>query len=134
MKILLGAKDGGPESRVRVWGIESKRWGSALLLKFERGSREAYHTHAFNSVSWVLSGGLLEKFVFGAKPIKYLPSLRPVRTYRTTFHMVEGIAATTWVLSFRGRWLNRWREYLPKTRSAIVLTHGRKEISHDVGV
>ena len=58
MKILWGDKDGGSESRVWVWGLESKLFGSILLMCFRKGSREAYHTHAFNAISWVLRGWL----------------------------------------------------------------------------
>lgn len=34
----------------------------------------------------------------------------------------------TWVLSFRGPWVDLWHEYLPKLNKRITLTHGRKEI------
>ncbi len=61
MKILWGSKDGGPESNVRMWGIESKHFGSVLLLSFAEGSREAFHAHAFSAVSWLLSGCLIEQ-------------------------------------------------------------------------
>ena len=61
MKFLFKAKDGGPESKVTgYWLIESKRWFSIALLRFDEGSREAFHTHAFNAISWVLWGELLE--------------------------------------------------------------------------
>lgn len=35
---------------------ESKTYGSIVLLNFKEGNREAFHTHAFNSISWVLLG------------------------------------------------------------------------------
>jgi hypothetical protein len=41
-----------------VWGwwlVELQRAFSAVLLKFADGSREVYHSHAFNSRSWVVS-------------------------------------------------------------------------------
>lgn len=60
MKILLGQKDGGPDSNVRMRGLEIKGLCSVLELHFAPGSREAYHSHAFNAVSWVLSGALWE--------------------------------------------------------------------------
>ena len=42
MKILNIAKDGGPESNVTgYWLVESKRFFSIVLLKFDKGSREA---------------------------------------------------------------------------------------------
>ena len=128
MKILWGDKDGGPKSRVWCWGVESKRFGSVLLLKFGKGSREAFHTHAFNSLSWVLRGGLRERH-FSGHIDEHLPRLRPVITRRDTFHKVEGLGAGTWVLTVRGPWSDRWREYLPPSRKSLTLTHGRKEVA-----
>jgi hypothetical protein len=136
MKILFGAKDGGPASRVWVWGIESKLFGSVLLLKFARGSREAFHTHAFNAVSWLLSGELHEVVRYGDAPglnagfdsVDYRPSLRPIVTKRERFHMVRGMAGASWALTLRGPWVDQWNEFLPRTRRFITLTHGRKEI------
>lgn len=126
MKILWNDKDGGPKSHGWCWGIESKRFGSVLLLLFREGSREAFHSHAFNSVSWVLSGGLLEHLLSG-ETNEYRPSFRSVRTSRHTFHKVKGLQARSWVLTFRGPWVDQWREYTEDNRH-ITLTHGRKEI------
>ena len=36
---------------------------SIALLKFEGISREAYHTHAFGAISWLLKGMLVEEFL-----------------------------------------------------------------------
>lgn len=61
MKFLYYGKNGGPESR--VWGyflIEIKSLFSIVLLRFENGSRDAYHTHAFHCFSWLLRGHLTE--------------------------------------------------------------------------
>lgn len=127
MKFLFKAKDGGEESKVTgYWLFESKRWGSVALLRFDKGSREAYHTHAFNAVSWVLRGQLREYVRRGVR-MDMLPSFRPIYTPRNRFHKVVGIADTTWALSFRGPWLDKWKEFLPNTGENITLTHGRKQ-------
>lgn len=130
MKFLSYGKDGGPESTVHgYWLIEIKGLFSIVLLKFENGSRDAYHNHAFNAVSWVLSGQLIEYFPemppeFGEA---YSPSFKPVVTPRTLFHKVVS-QGNTWVLSFRGPWTKTWREWSPKTGIFTTLTHGRKEV------
>lgn len=126
MKILWNDKDGGPESKGWMWGIESKRFGSVLLLKFERGTRDAFHTHAFNAISWLLSGGLLE-VEMGERDVTHRPGLRPIITKRSTFHKVYGLEKRSWAITLRGPWVNRWRESLPDRD--IVLTHGRKEVA-----
>ena len=125
MKILHIAKDGGKESNVTgYWLIEAKSLFSIVLLRFSKGSREAYHTHAFNAISWVLKGEMHEYLVTN-KVIKMKPSLLPIYTSRDRMHQVLGVADNTWALSFRGPWVDTWKEYLPKLKRYITLTHGR---------
>jgi hypothetical protein len=128
MKLFKIMKDGGKESK--VWGffaVEIKRLFSVVLLRFEDGSRDAYHSHAFNSVSWVLKGSLTEHRFGYNTPWVYTPSLRPVRTDRSNMHRVVSVG-NTYVLSFRGPWINEWLEYIPATNEYVLLTHGRKEL------
>jgi len=127
MKFLHYGKDGGEYST--VWGfflIEIKRLFSIVLLKFEDGSRDAYHNHAFNSISWVLKGELFE-IPFTGRCHTHKPGLKPVFTYRDTFHKVVSVGRT-WVLSFRGPWAKTWKEYLPSEERNVTLTHGREEV------
>lgn len=135
MRLLEVSKDGGPESTVwAYWLVEIKWLFSIVLLRFENGSRDAYHDHAFNSVSWVLSGRLHEEEK-GARenaPVDdwkwytdvHVASPFPVITRRNTFHKVTSIGRS-WVLSFRGPWAKTWHEYDPKTGVTTTLTHGR---------
>lgn len=125
MKLLWKAKDGGPESRVWAWGLESKRFGSILILKFARGTRDAYHGHAFNAISWVLSGGLIEHLWYGVVN-HYSRSWQPIITRRETVHQVHGVRGANWVLSFRGAWRPVWEEIVLDER--ITLTYGRKRV------
>ncbi len=137
LKLLWGAKDGGPESRVYVWGLESKRLGSVLLLRFDEGSREMYHTHAFNALSWVLRGHLDEAVLVPRRRglgrtvdyYAYKASVQPIVTRRERLHKVTGMAPLTWVLSFRGPWVDHWAEGCPVTGEHTTLTHGRKEVA-----
>lgn len=127
MKLLKYMRDGGTESKVDgYWLIEAKSLFSVALLHFHNGSREAYHSHAFNCISWVLRGQLNEDNL-GQAPQVYKASLRPVLTYRNTIHMVKS-TGDTWVLTFRGPWSDRWSEFLPALRKFVTLTHGRKVV------
>lgn len=136
MKLFRKAKDGGPESTVTgYWLIEAKRLFSVCLLKFEDGSRDAYHTHAFDSINWVLKGEVREHVIdelgdhgsVAGYSISHHASLRPVITRRSTFHKVVS-KGTTWVLSLRGPWSKMWMEYTPATAQTTVLTHGRRHL------
>lgn len=124
MKLFVKRKDGGAESSVTgYWLIELKSLFSICLLRFDGHSREAYHTHAFNCLTWVLTGRLFEQF-FSGRMVAHDASWRPFVTRRTDFHKVDSIGVT-WVLSFRGPWAASWREYLPKTREFLTLATGR---------
>lgn len=125
MKLFSKMKDGGPLSKVLGYFlIELKPAFSVVLLRFDDGSREAYHTHAFNAVSWVIRGCLVEHMLDG-RIITHDASHRPVYTGRSDFHMVMS-RGTTWVISFRGPWTSFWKEYLIDEDRIITLTHGRK--------
>lgn len=118
-----GSKDGGPESHVYMYGVECKSVASALLLCFDNGSREAFHSHAFNAISAVLGPGRLREYLAtGGFSNLYTPG-RIVATPRSCCHKVVSVGRT-WVLSLRGPWAERWSEVLPDGRT-VVLGHGR---------
>ena len=128
MKLFYKAKDGGPLSHAwGYWLIEWKPVFSIALLRFEDGSREAYHNHAFNAISWLLSGELYEYGKGGNVLRCYLPSLWPIWTPRERMHKVVS-KGRSWAITFRGPWRKSWNEYLPQTGQHVTLTHGRQEV------
>lgn len=134
MKLFSYGKDGGPESKVwGFWFIEIKWLFSIVLLKFDLGTRPAFHNHAFNCYSWLLSGRLMETVLKKSSDGSlrcvniYVPSVFGFPTYRDTFHQVEALT-TSYVLSFRGPWSDTWDEYIPEEDKTVTLTHGRKVI------
>lgn len=125
MKLFKYCKDGGPESH--VFGhflIEIKKLFSVVVLKFTDGSRDVYHTHAFNAVSWVIRGKLVEEN-FNGTINEYKPSFKPILTGRDTYHKVVSVG-DTWAITLRGPWKDKWFEYLPNSSEQITLTNGRK--------
>lgn len=125
MKFFSKAKDGGPDSTVTgYWLIEWKGLFSIALLRFDHGSREAFHNHAFNSLSWVLTGELREEHMNGTVEF-HNRSLAPIVTKRRTFHRVFS-SGTSWVLTFRGPWRKHWWEYDPNKHVYTQLRDGRK--------
>lgn len=130
MKILFKSKDGGSDSNVTgYWLIESKTFFSIVLLCFDKGSREAFHNHAFNAISWILYGKLNECVRYGDQDYTDIilnPSLKPIYTSKDRMHKVTGLAEKTWALSFRGPWEKYWKEYFLDTKEEVTLTNGRK--------
>jgi hypothetical protein len=128
MRFFSRAKDGGPESTVTgYWLLELKKLFSIVLLRFDDGTRDAYHDHAFNSISWVLRGKLVEYTLHGRGVRAYRPSWRPIVTTRDTFHQVVS-DKRSWVISFRGPWAKQWHEWNPSTGDYATLTDGREVI------
>jgi len=124
------AKDGGKDSCVDGYFlIELKPAFSIVLLNFHHGSREAFHTHAFNAISWYLKGHSLmeEDFKFPRFERRYRPSWKPIYTPREKMHKVRSIGSS-WVLSFRGPWIDTWREWTEKL-GHTTLTNGRVRVA-----
>lgn len=127
MKLFFKSKDGGPDSNVTgYWLIEWKSVFSIVLLRFSKGRREAYHSHAFNAVSWIIKGGLSEDRLDTLRTISSLkPSIKPFITTKNNMHRVTGVSDVTWALSFRGPWDVEWFEYFNKSNEMHTLTSGR---------
>ena len=131
MNLFFKSKDGGPESNVTgYWLIEWKKLFSVAILRFDKGSREAFHNHAFTALSWVLKGSLMEERTRGTK--NYLTaSWVPILTRRSRLHKVHGLVDRTWVLTFRGPWHSCWVEYNKDTGKFTTLTNGRKILNEN---
>lgn len=126
-RVFYKKYDGGKESGVvGYFLIEWKLLFSIGLLRFSEGSRESYHSHAFNAITWWLSGEVEEQTYLGEKKT-FVPSFKPKITLRTKIHRVFG-KKTTWALTFRGPWNDEWREVLETDKGVEVkvFTHGRK--------
>lgn len=138
MKIFKWGKDGGPNSNVDgLFVIEIKSLFSIVLLKFNPGVREAFHSHAFDALSWTLKGEMIEEELIGFSEGQhgfigstfhaFPPSFKPKYTPKERMHRVES-EGTTWVLTIRGPWQDTWKEFRLPEKKLITLTHGRKEI------
>lgn len=120
-------KDGGPESPVDAYFlIEIKKVFNKALLKFNKGGREAFHTHAFSAFTWFLKGRLVEEDVSGelyTHKCKLLPKL----TKKDKNHRVKAIE-TSWCLTVRGPWDECWTEYSKNLDETTVFQWGRKVV------
>lgn len=128
MLFLKKNKDGGPHSNTTAYWLWEIKWLFSIgLLRFEGPSRDVYHSHAFNSIGWVLSGCLLEEFS-GLYPRprtwNLLNGFRFVST--DTYHKVSS-PGVTWVFTIRGPWQDTWTEI--HKAFILTLTHGRRVVN-----
>lgn len=138
-RLFYKKPDGGKDSGVTGYFlIEWKILFSIGILHFKKGTREAYHTHAFNALTWWLKGSVTEarlsasfngndELLEQSEDIvkDYKSSIIPKYTSRNNFHKVIS-HKDTWALTFRGRWVDMWYEF--KDNKLITLTHGRRII------
>ena len=127
--IVIG-KDGGKDSTVDGVMFEIKSLFTIGVLRFAPGTREAFHSHAFNCWSIVLKGGLREEFLDPRRNVRWHREGDTVTTYRTDVHQVKAVEET-FVLTFRGPWADTWRDVVEtfkgsNTYFVDTLTHGRK--------
>jgi hypothetical protein len=128
MKFLKVMKDGGSKSHVTgFFFVEIKSLFSIALLRFDHGTREAFHSHAFNAITLWLSGVVREHLYAGGSQLWTPGQLK--YTSRGCFHKVETLTKSSWALSVRGPWNPTWKEYLPKENKFVTLTHGRKIVN-----
>ena len=127
MRLFSKVKDGGPTSPVDAYFlVEIKGLFSVAVLKFNKGSREEFHTHAFNALTWFIKGDLLEEDSSGDFYI-YSKSLLPKLTRKLKNHRVLALK-DSWCITLRGPWELYWTEYNKTLDTTTVLTHGRKVV------
>ena len=124
MKFFNKSKDSCPESPVDAYFLfEIKGLCSVALLKFNKGKREQYHTHAFNAWTWFLGGDLTEEDVDGTL-LKYARKFKPKFTGRDKNHRVIA-KVDSYCFTFRGPWCDYWTETSDDKTKETCFTHGR---------
>lgn len=127
IKIFKKSHDGGKDSGVTgYWLIEWKSVFSIVVLRFSEGSREAFHSHAFNALTWWIKGEVREEFAEGEPSKTWKPSLIPKFTPHGNFHKIVA-NKVSWAISLRGPWSKTWEEL--KNGERYTLTHGRKRLN-----
>jgi len=128
MKFFTKSKDGGPQSPVDAYFLfEIKSLCSVALLKFNRGSREAFHTHAFGALTWFICGDMVEENIDRTSK-RYKRGLFPKSTTKSKNHRVVAYK-NSWCFTIRGPWKKTWTE--DHDGKTTTLTHGRVIVEVD---
>lgn len=131
VKILEKCKDGGPDSPVDAYVLfECKKLCSVMLLKFNKGCRDNFHSHAFNALTWFIKGSLVEERLLDGRVVKYKyeRSLLPKVTMKDNLHRVVS-HKVGWCFTVRGKWQDTWTEFNSKESTTTELTNGRVVLS-----
>ena len=122
-KMFFKKFDGGIDSGVTGYMlIEWKKVFSIGILHFKKGTRDAFHNHAFNAITWWLKGSVTEELTSGARK-DFKPSIKPKVTKRDCYHKVIA-HLSSWAITFRGPWNDTWNEL--RSDKELTLTHGRE--------
>lgn len=123
-RLFYKKPDGGHDSGVTGYFlIEWKLFFSIGILHFKQGSREAFHSHAFNAFTFWLKGRVTEITHPSHTQLDFSAGLKPKYTPRNKFHKILA-HSDTYAITFRGPWVDHWYEF--KKSKLITLTHGRK--------
>jgi len=138
MKFFKKMSDGGKDSGVTAYTLfEIKGLASVMLLHFRPGTREAFHSHAFNALTLWLKGSVTEERLVNAWFVQNFGSIPRIesrffwagnwkKTPVTNMHRIIAGKEGAWALTFRGPWKQTWQEW--KNGKFITLTHGREVV------
>ena len=125
-RFFFKKSDGGKDSGVNAYlFFECKPVCSFGFLRFSKGTRDSFHSHAFIGITWWLKGKVEEE-TWQGETKTFIPSFKPKITKRDKIHRVKGIE-TTWAITCRSSWSDTWFE-IDKDGNKIILTHGRKVV------
>ena len=136
MRVFEKCKDGGKDSPVDAYFLfEIKKFMSIALLKFNKGGRENYHSHAFHALTWFICGDMKEERITenGVVTKKYKRSFIPKFTSRENLHRVSA-NKDSYAFTIRFNWKDSWIEYNEKKNQTITLTNGRKVVNIKEGI
>jgi hypothetical protein len=126
-RFSIKKSDGGKDSGVNGYlFFEWKPVCSFGLLRFSKGTRPSFHSHAFFAITWWLKGSVEEE-TYKGEIKKFTPSFRPKITKKNKIHRVKGLEVT-WAFTIRGPWENRWIE-IDEQDNKTTLTNGRKVVT-----
>lgn len=136
MRVFEKCKDGGKDSPVDAYFLfEIKKFMSIALLKFNKGGRENYHSHAFHALTWFICGDMKEERITenGVVTKKYKRSFIPKFTSRENLHRVSA-NKDSYAFTIRFNWKDSWIEYNEKKNQTITLINGRKVVNTKEGI
>ena len=137
MRFFEKSHDGGKDSSVTAYFlVEIKSLFSIAILRFDGGSRRNFHNHAFDALTWFISGNMLEERVTfdGSSKVtrytQYKRSFLPKITKRDNLHRVLA-RDRSWAFTIRGPWSKTWMEYDPVSDTMITMANGRVVVKEE---
>ncbi len=115
--------------------FENKNFGGIWIYNWKTILQNRFHTHAFSSYAFLLSGSYTEEVIEnGEIKIKVVNQLfKPRYLPKNYCHRILKAEPKTWTIVFFGKWIPYWWEYFNDTKTWIKYTWGRKVVEKKSG-
>lgn len=110
--------------------FEHKRFGGIWIYNWKTILQNRFHTHAFSSYAFLLSGGYTEEVIEDGVIHVRMVNQKFRRRYlpKNYCHRILRAKPNTWTIVFFGKWTNHWWEYFRDTNTWVKYGWGRKVI------
>jgi hypothetical protein len=110
--------------------FENKKIGGIWIYNWKTILQNRFHTHAFNSSAFLLSGGYTEEVIedgkIKTKEVNQWLKRRKLPINYT--HRILEAKPNTWTIVFFGKWIDHWWEYFDDTKTWVKYGWGRQKL------
>lgn len=110
--------------------FENKYFGGIWIYNWKTILQNRFHTHAFSSTAFLLSGSYTEEVIENGKIIEREVNqwLKPRKLPKNYCHRILSARPNTWTVVFFGKWSDNWWEYFNDTKTWVKYGWGRVKI------
>ena len=110
--------------------FESKKLGGIWIYNWKTILQNRFHTHAFSSYAFLLSGSYTEEVIKDGKIETRTVNqwLKPRYLPKKYCHRILKADPNTWTIVFFSKWIPYWWEYFADSKTWIKYGWGRKKI------
>lgn len=115
--------------------FENKYLGGIWIYNWKTILQNRFHTHAFNSLAFLLRGSYTEEIIEnGVIKLRVVNQwLKPRFHPKNYCHRILKADPNTWTIVFFGKWIPHWWEYFADSKTWIKYGWGRKVIEKKNG-
>jgi hypothetical protein len=111
--------------------FESKKLGGIWLYNWQTIEQNRFHTHAFSSYAFLLSGDYTEEVITETGKVETRVVnqwMKPRYLPKHYCHRILEARPKTWTIVFFSKWADHWYEYFDDTKTWVKYTWGRKVV------
>lgn len=110
--------------------FENKYLFSIIFYRWATIDQIRFHTHAFNSIAFLLKGWYWEKVIFNGIEMTNFVNvpLVPRLINKGYCHAIENAKPGTMTMVLVGPWCQNWYEYFPDTKKWVKYKWGRIKV------